>query len=138
MSCFWIFVHCFLCFSIGFKVSNCFSPSWCNQNDPSLFYSFQYIFSYGNLKLIFIIRNTSLYLIINVFSNHNLTSKHILFINYFLRESNFGHDSYSCVLSYGLFWYKQQTIPLWNHALISVPVLWVCESLYNKPLLVNH
>ena len=75
----------FLCFSIVFIVSNSFSPSPCNQNYFSFFSSFQYIFFNGNLKLIFDKRNNSLCFIINLFSNHNFTSKHIFSsLNFFM------------------------------------------------------
>ena len=145
MSCFMKFCSLFLMFSHRIHSekllqSITMKPKWFPP-----FSSFHYIIFNGILKLIFNIRNTSLYFIIIFFSNHNFTSIHILIINYFLNESTFGHDfeflkNYSCVLSDGLFWYKQQTITFLNPALIylSFPLSWVRESLYNKPLLANH
>ena len=50
-------------------------------------YYIQWIF-----KLIFNIRNTLLYFIINFLSNLRFTSKHIRIFNYFLHMSDFGHD----------------------------------------------
>ena len=81
---FWCFVHFYLCFSIGFIVRNSFSPSSCNQNGfpPFLLPS----------RLIFKIRTTCLYFIINFLSNPKITSKDLLIFNNFLHMSDFGHS----------------------------------------------
>ena len=50
-----------------------------------------YILFNGIFKLVFNIRNTCLYLIINFLSNLKIYSKHILIFNYFLHMSDFGH-----------------------------------------------
>ena len=55
------------------------------------FYFTRFIIFNGNLKLIFNIRNTCLYFIIDFLSNLKIYSKDILILNYFLHISDFGH-----------------------------------------------
>ena len=87
---FWCCVHFFMSFH---RIhSEKFLQSITMQ--PKLFFIScftKYIIFNVILKLVFNIRNTCLYLIINFLSKLKINSKHILLFNYFVCMSDFGH-----------------------------------------------